>query len=332
MILYLHGSDTYRLRQKVRFYREGFKKKYDPQGYNITVLDGPAVTLEDIRKAAGQVGLLASKRFVVIENIFKTKKKTLLNDVAAYLTDEWSDDNVLIFIDEVDEPARGRKKAARKDTLTKLLADTAKDESFEPLSGTQLLKWISSEVTSRGGKIERAAVGELAALVGSDLWNMASEIEKLVQLKDGALITVDDVRSQVRAQFDENIFHLTDAVAARDGKLTMKLLSDQLASGSNPLYILTMLIRQFRIMLQVKSIAEHEPHPQTIATRLKLHPYVAQKSLRDAKRFTPEELAAIYEQLVEADVTLKSTNQNPRLVFDLLVTRICLPARVPAGK
>lgn len=330
MILYLHGSDTYRLRQRVRFYREGFKKKYDPQGYNVATLDGTAVTLEDIRRTIGQVGFLATKRLVIVENIFKTKKKTLLGDVAAYISDEWSDDNVLIFLDEEDIPTRGRKKAMRKDKLTKVLSDRAKSESFDFLTGSQLTTWIQNEVTTRGGKIERPAVAELAALVGSDLWNMATEIEKLVQLQDGQLITVDDVRTHVRAQFDENIFHLTDAVAARDGKLTMKLLSDQLASGSNPLYILTMLIRQFRILLQVQSIAAHEPHPQTIAARLKLHPFVAQKALRDVRQFSARELNDIYEQLVEADITLKSTQQNPRLVFDLLVTRICTPDNMPA--
>ncbi len=330
MILYLHGADTYRLHQRLHYYREGFKKKYDPQGYNVTTLDGVTMTLEELRRAVGQAGFLASKRLVIVENVFSSKKKKLPEEIARYLSDEWSDDNVLIFTEEEATAARGKKKAGSKNPLRALLSERAQDESFEPLTGAALVKWIQQTVRARGGSIAGAAAGELAAAVGSDLWQMASEIEKLVNLKDGKPITVSDVQEQVHAQFDENIFHLTDALAARDGTLAMKLLNGQLAAGSPALYILTMLIRQFRILLQVQAIAIDEPHPQTIATRLKLHPFVVQKAVRDVRRFSPAELTDIYRGLVEADIALKTTQQDPRLVFDLLVTRICTPAQAAA--
>ncbi|MFZ6036541.1 MAG: DNA polymerase III subunit delta [Patescibacteria group bacterium] len=322
MIMYLHGPDTYRLRQRLQYYQAGFRKKYDPQGYNTTVLDGEKLTLEALRQAIGQVGFLATKRLVVIENVItKNKSKQLGPAIVDYLTGEYTGDAVIICVEEEVDTGRGRgRKSAHP--LAVFLDKEATVESFPLLTGVQLTTWIQQEVRRRGGRIESSAVGEMAGLIGSDLWEMAAEIEKLINYRAGQLIRAADVRQMVRAAYDENIFHLSDALAARDTKTTVRLLHDQFASGAAPLYILTMVIRQFRILLQVRSLAETEPHPATIARRLGLHPFVVQKAVRDIRRYKIDELKMVYGMLLDTDIALKTSSQNPQLMFDLLVTRL----------
>lgn len=325
MIIFLYGPDTYRSRQKLHFYQDGFKKKYDPQGFNVVRLDGEKLTLEDFRKNIGQVGFLASKRFIVVENVIaKSKSKKIEQEIVDYLEREWTDDNVLIFLEETEGSSSKKKKVKKTSShpLMDLLLEK-KAEEFPYLNGEELNKWIKNEVRQRGGMIEPAAVLALASQVGSDLWNMASEIEKLINYKDKKIITAADVQLMVRGSYDENIFHLTDALAAKDAKLSYKLLAGQLSSGAHELYILTMLIRQFRILLQTREILDKETNYYTIASRLKLHPFVAQKAIRDARRFGLEELKNIYRQLLEIDVKIKSSNDDPRLLFDLLITEVC---------
>jgi len=325
MIIFLHGSDTYRSRQRLKFYKEGFKKKYDLQGLNVVYLDGEKLTMEEFRKSVGQAGFLAKKRFIVVENlIYKNKNKKVQEEIIEYLNNEWSDDNVLIFLEGGGEKVT-KKKKTKQDTAKPLLVRLAKEKSeeFPLLSGEQLNKWIKDEVKKQSGKIDSPAILELASLVGPDLWNMASEIDKLINYKNKKLITANDVRAMVRARFDDNIFHLTDALAVKDAKLSFKLLHDQIASGSHELYILTMLTRQFRILLQVREILDQESNYYTIASRLRLHPFVAQKAIRGARKFTLEELKNIYQQLLEIDVRIKSTQDSPRLLFDLLITKVC---------
>lgn len=328
MIIFLYGPDTYRSRQRLHFYHAGFKKKYDPQGLNVVRLEGAKLTMEQFRTHVSQAGFLAQKRFIVIENIIRDNKK-LEAELAEYLAHEWPDDNVLVFLEEVEAQAKTKKKRVKKDTshpLLEYLLDQ-KAEEFSLLSGEELNAWIKSDIRQKGGTIEGPAVLEFAALVGSDLWNMSSEINKLISYKNGAVIAADDVRLLVRAAFDENIFHLTDALAARDARLSFKLLHDQIASGAHELYILTMLIRQFRILLQTREILNTEENYYTIASRLKLHPFVAQKAIRDARKFSLGELKNIYGQLLAIDIKIKSTSDDPRLLFDLLITRVCRPSR-----
>ncbi len=320
MIILLYGSDTYRARKKLNYYQAGFIKKYDQSGLNIVRLDGEKMTMEEIRKHTGQMGFLAEKRFIVIEGLVgKNKKKTIQDEMVEYLDKEWSDDNVLVFMEETEKTKYGKKVTSK---LLKRLSKE-KTEEFNLLSGERLNQWIRQEVKARQGSIEPSAVLEMAALVGANLWSMSTEIEKLVNFKNRKVITADDVRLMVKAKFDENIFHLTDALAAKDAKLSFKLLYDQFAAGAHELYILTMLIRQFRILLQTREVMDKEPNHFTIASRLKLHPFVAQKAIRDANRFSLEELKNIYCQLLTIDTKIKSTSDDPRLLFDLLITSVC---------
>jgi len=323
MIIFLYGSDTYRSRQRLHYYLEGFKKKYDPQGLNIVKLDGAKLTMEEFRKAASQIGFLAKKRFMVVQNLIRDNKK-IEGEITEYLQKEWVDDNVLIFLEQGESRTSSKKKGSKTTghPLFNFLMDK-KSEEFSTLAGENLNKWIRTEVKNRGGSIDGPAVLELASLVGSDLWNMSGEIEKLINYTSGHTITNADVKLLVKAKFDENIFHLTDALAARDARQSFKLLSDQINSGAHELYILTMLIRQFRILLRVREILGNEPNYHTIASRLRLHPFVAQKAIRDARRFSVEELKNIYRRLLEIDIKIKSSNGEPRVLFDLFITEVC---------
>ncbi len=320
MIILLHGPDSYRARKKLHYYQAGFKKKYDQAGLNITRLDGEKLDMGELTKHTGQMGFLSTKRLIVIENLIsKNKSKKIQKEVVEYLDNDWNDDNVIIFIEQAEFTKKGKKVVS---PLLKRLAQE-KTEEFPNLTNASLNQWISNEVRSRGGRIESPAVLELASLVGPDLWSMSNEIDKLIGYKKNSVIKNEDVQLLVKAKFDENIFHLTDALASKNTKLSFKLLFDQLAAGAHELYLLTMLTRQFRILLLAKEVMEEEPNHYTVASRLNLHPFVAQKAIKDARQFGLEELKKIYQQLLDIDIKLKSTSQDPRLLFDLLIIQVC---------
>jgi hypothetical protein len=89
MIIFLYGADSYRARQRLRFYRDGFKKKYDPSGLNVVRLDGEKLAMENFRKAVGSAGFLAKKRFITIENLIsRNKNKKIQSDIVEYLDSE----------------------------------------------------------------------------------------------------------------------------------------------------------------------------------------------------------------------------------------------------
>jgi DNA polymerase-3 subunit delta len=325
MIIFLYGSDTYRSHERLKKLKEGFIKKYDPSGSNTTSIDGENLKFEDFVRAIESKSLLSKKRLIIVKDlIFKNKSPKIQNNIVHYLDEHpLSADDILIFIESVTPvKTRGRKKEIRG-ALSEYLKEKAKPEEFESLLGSDLNKWVLKEIKTRGGTIDNRAAELLISLVGNDLWQLANEIEKLVNYKKNKTITSEDVSLFVKARYDTDIFKLTDALGHKNKKVALKLIEDQIESGANELYLLTMLARQIRILLQVKEVLRQERNYYTVASRLEIHPFVAKKAIEQVVNFSMDDLKRFYAQLLEIDYKIKTSSQDPRTLFDLFILEAC---------
>ena len=103
----------------------------------------------------------------------------------------------------------------------------------------------------------------------------------------------------------------------------LRLTKDQLNSGASDMYLLSMLIRQFRIFLQIKELTRGgEMPPAIIAKEIRVHPYVAKKSVYYLRHFSIEELRSIYKKLFEFEIKMKTGRGSFELMFDLFVSEL----------
>jgi len=318
MIFFFWGPDTYRSRKKLVEIKEKFLAEVDESGLNLTMIDGARADLTEFSKAVSTPPFLARKRLVVVENIISGAKKKEIKEGVVEILDKKDllKDLLLVFWEgeDVDE----------RTSLFKRLAREKYAQRFDLLDQRSLVNWLRLEVKGRGGSINTDALEALAGAVGNDLWNASTEIDKLIAYKDKKVIERADVESLVKGKFDDNIFNFIDSIANKNKKLAHQLLSDQLNSGANELYLLTMLIRQFRILLLVKDLSESGGYlaKQQVASELGIHPYVAQKALAQVRNFTSTKLANIYKLLLSTDAKIKTSYADSKVLFDLLLTKI----------
>lgn len=323
MIIFLYGEDTYRSSQKLNQIKDKFIKEVDSSGMNLVTLDGAKLKFEEFNHQVKASPFLARKRLVIIKNLIsENKSKEIQKEVVDLLNVEWKnpqEDNILIFWESADH-----SKAKSKSALWDRLIKEKFAEQFEPLKPVQLNSWVAKEIAKRGGQIDRNAIPLLAALVGNDLWQMSSEIDKLCNYCRTNAITAKEIEMLVKAKFDDNIFNLVDALGNNNKKLALKLMSDQFNLETDTLQLLGMLIRQFRILLLTKELTVDNPYlgKQKISQELKIHPFVAQKAEQQAKNFTLEKLKQIYQMLLEIDLKIKTTNLKPRMLFDVFIAQI----------
>jgi DNA polymerase-3 subunit delta len=76
-------------------------------------------------------------------------------------------------------------------------------------------------------------------------------------------------------------------------------------------------------MIQVKDLAERGVHPNDIPARLGMKPFVVRKGLSQAAKFSISQLEAIYRELWETDLSIKTGRVAPVLALDLLVAGLC---------
>lgn len=321
MIILLYGQDSYQSTQKLNQLRDKFIKEVDPSRLNIDIIDSPKISLQECQKMIKSVPFLAKRRLIIFKNIISAGSKELLDGIYKILegyrlTYDKENSNAIVFFESTDK--LGRTK------LAKLLKDSQYAHNFEPLQGFALNKWIRNEVRNRDGKIEEEAIKELASLVGNDLWVLDTEINKLIGYAYGQKITKNDVALLVKGKFDDNIFNLVDALGVKNKKLSLKLISDQLSVGAHPMYLLSMLVRQYRILLGVKEMVQHGKTKKDISLFLGVHPFVVQKAMQQSQNYSMNQLFTIYRELLNVDIQLKSGSikeQGP-VLFELLVSRL----------
>ena len=203
-------------------------------------------------------------------------------------------------------------------------------QQFNQLSNTEATGWTKKEAEKRGGKITYQAAQLLTSLVGSDLWQINNEIDKLLSYKSGresgtakaVIIEVEDIEMLVRGSFDENIFALTDAISNRNKVIATKLLEEQIEAGLADAYLINMIVRQFRILLQIRQGLDSGMSSRKMINALKLHPFIVQKGINQARRFNLDSLKSILSKLVEIDFKMKTGRADAKTMLNVLIAKI----------
>jgi DNA polymerase III subunit delta len=333
MYYIFHGEDEFSKTEQINQLRA---KMGDPQfaDLNTTQLDGRKVSLSELTHACDAVPFLADKRLVIVEGMLarlEPRRKRgedeaggeveeeanpgLAKELAAYLP-RLPETTRLIFVET--------KILAKNNPILKHVAEdkTAHVKEFSAPDAKQLPKWIQDRVKTKGGAIQADAVNELAAHVGNDLRLLDGEIEKLLTYRANQPICAEDVRTLVASVGESSIFALVDAISERKTKLALQLLHEQLSHKAEPPQLFGMIVRQFRLLLQIKDFAARGKTVEQAAAQLKMHPFVAKKTWAQSLNFSLPQLEAIYQKLLDTDIAIKTGRNEPMLALDLLVVEL----------
>ena len=318
MIFFIYGTDHYRVSEKLSEVKTGFIQKRDKAGFNVINLDISDLSLDKFIQEALTTPFLSEKKMVVVKNVLSDKK--IGKEIARFLKDNKSRiDNVICFVDLIN-PEKAKINRDGKLTLTgdlfKLLSKEEYRWEFNNMKDSELNTWIKNYCRQKEIKINPLAINELIIRTGNDLFQIITEINKLNAYKNGKEILTDDIKKLVNQKFDDNIFVLVDSIGNKNKKLALKLISNQLNFGTHPLMLLSMITRQFKILLKTKD-------KNASAVNLKIHPFIFNKAKMQGQNFEKEIIIKIINNTLEIEKQLKSGEKNPELLFNLFVFRHC---------
>ena len=197
-----------------------------------------------------------------------------------------------------------------------------KCQEFNYLQPAMLKKWVVQEFGKNKAKINPDALDLLANFIGSDLWNMANEINKLSNYKTGFIIKKEDVELLVKPNIENDIFKTIDALVSKDKRLALSLLHKHLDDGTVPLYLLSMISYQFRNLLIIKELQDAQKPYAFIIKKSGLHPFVAQKIYYLGLQFSMSKLKKIYQKIFQIDSDIKTGKIEAETALDLLLSEI----------
>ncbi|MBI5411965.1 DNA polymerase III subunit delta [Candidatus Peregrinibacteria bacterium] len=307
------GEETYLLYEQARHWKQSFIEKCGE--INLTTLDATQTSAHAMIAQMGAFPFLGDKRLLFIEQLPEASKgadkdKESDEDDEKPKEDPWkaladflptlSETSVAVFI---------QPKPDKRKSFYKTLAKLAEIKTFNPLKESALNHWILQRAKEKNAALSPDLFPYLVSLTGSDLWRLSQEIDKLATFAEGQPITREAIDLLVAPSLEANIFHLTDALGAKNHKEAIRQLHLSVSAGNNLRQTFYMIVRQFRLFLQIKNYCQAHPKASgaEVAAALHLHPFVVRNTQAQTKHFDNPSLFAAYGKLLDIDHDLKTS-------------------------
>ena len=193
-------------------------------------------------------------------------------------------------------------------------------------SGEALARYVKELAQEKGAGISPAAIRTLTDLVGNDLWTLDRELEKLSLYAAGRNIEESDIQELVAQVREASIFNAVDAMIEGRPEVALRLLQRLRQDGAGLPYIISMVERQLRLVSLARYWSEQRVSQQEMAGKLGVPPFVARKTVEQARRNGWADLDRRYQRLLEADLAFKTGRVDSEdLALELLVVDLAAP-------
>ena len=202
-----------------------------------------------------------------------------------------------------------------------------------------------------GKKLSPTAWIALGKKTGFELRRSLTELEKLIFfVGERGTVEEKDIEEVVGKTREDSIFDLTTALSEKNQLAALAALRALLDQGTHHLIILTMIVREIRLLLQARILVDSGKLPQMknnmeygwfqknihpvlsgFADTMSMpkdfltnkHPFVVFNALRNCSRFAYSRLINFLDELLELERSFKSSASSPQLLLEMFLIRAC---------
>ena len=200
-------------------------------------------------------------------------------------------------------------------------------------------------------KLSPTAWIALGKKTGFELRRSLTELEKLIFfVGERGTVEEKDVEEVVGKTREDSIFDLTTALSEKNQLAALAALRALLDQGTHHLMILTMIVREIRLLLQARILVDSTKLPKfnnnmeygwfqknihpvlsEFADTMSMpkdflinkHPFVVFNAFRNCNRFTSPRLINFLDDLLELDRSFKSSASDPQLLLEMFLIKAC---------
>ncbi len=264
---------------------------------------------KEIVEEAQTCPFLAERRVVLVRNVNMYRNESAARPLLDYL--DSPNDTTLLMLVAVQIDKRSK--------LYKACYKAGRVVECPQLTTQNVKQWIRNETRARGKKISAEAVQELAARAGNRLGDVNNALEVVVgYVGERRDITGDDVRAACADVAEEEIWTLTDAIAASQTGHALSALRKLTEFGKEPdemLGIINWLLES------AYAVASFGPSPPGVS------PFVAKKVTPLARKLGTKKLRDAFPLCTDTHFMIRSTGVDANLALELLVVKLATPRR-----
>ena len=298
MITWLVGENSFEVSAALRAIEVSF-------GETSERFDGTELALRQLPDLLMGVSLFSTKRLVVISDI--SKNASLWEKLPDWLG-RINDDIHVVFIDEKPDKRTTSYKAL------KAASDVYEFAAWSERDDAKAEAWLASRAKDQSVAIDSKSIRHLVSRVGLDQWQLASALDTLSLLDEVSPQVIDDV---IPPNLHENIFQLFEVALEGKSRQVAEMIKT-LSLQEDPYALFALLTSQANTLA---AVAYAEPS-DTPTKDFAIHPFVASKLTRHAKKLGKSHVAHIIEAFAKTDADMKRSRAEPWLLIQQLLLTI----------
>lgn len=309
------GDNAYLLEKTLALLIDDFTKKHGE--LNVAILESEnELTANAIMSAAESAPFLAEKRLVIVKNFLtrgeesdQAKMETRIDDIP--------DSSLVIFY----EHPHSEKRRRGTPKIAQILRKHAVIKEFNEPDADQVITWIVNRLQKNNSTITMLQARTIINACGTDMLTLANEIGKLELYAANRAITDSDIDLLITKNYTATVFQFTDTLNTKDAKRAIALLHTLIEMGEDPLMLMGMIARHFRLLILVKDLMEtHNIRARDVYAKMTtydetLKPYPVKLAVDQSSKFTMAQLTDTYRALTEININFK-TGRIPTLGND----------------
>ena len=265
----------------------------------------------EIALEARTVPFLSERRVVLVRNAERYNTDSGAGPLLAYLESP-CDSTILILVSSQVDRRNKFYKACDKSGLV---------VECPQLREHEVKDWARSEIEARNKNIEPAALLEIARRAGTHLSDVNNAISLVcAYVGDAATVCQEDVTSACADVAEEEIWTLTDAIAASEPGAALVSLRKLMDLGKREDDIMNTINW---LLKSAYAVAIADGGPPSISD------FVARKVAPLARKFGVEKLRAAFALCTDTHFMIRSTGVDGALALELLVVKLSAPRRRP---
>lgn len=291
MIHLLFGTENFLIAEKK-------KELCKDEGISISSFDMRETPITTAIEDAQMSDLFGGRKVVFVNDCYfltgDTSKK-IAHDTDALLDyiKSPNPDTTLIFI--VNNEKLDRRKKIVKELLSYSVTFEAK-----PLHNAE--KWLIERAKLHGKTLTRQAAVSMQQQLGTDLFLLDAELNKLVLAVNKPTIGEQDLNGVLSRTLEGDVFKLLDHIIFKRGA-AIEILDDLFRLGNDSIQILLIVAGQYRLIHQVKALRAIGESPTNVMKGI--HPYRLTIAEEQSELYSLEELQQRLKDCAELDLKLK---------------------------
>ena len=318
----LYGEESYLVEQYARLIAK--QAVGDPDdAFNMHRFDGQTLAPEQLEEAVEALPLMAERTCVMVRDMDLAAHAERLTDILRQMPDTC----VLVFWQMTVQPDK-RKKAWT--TLLTEVESVGCVVEFARKTAGDVVKLLVSGAKRRGCVLSPDDARLMVEQAGNDLNLLLCELDKLVAVADGGVITREMIERLGTKNLEARVFDLSKAILQGRAKQAYELLHQLFVQREDPVPVLAVLSNAYADVYRAKIAIIGGATADSLAADIKSYKgkeFRLRNAARDAGRMSVGMLRDSLEILAQADNDLKFNSKDARVLLEQTVSRLLLRAQ-----